>query len=227
MYDAEWAADQGKLWAALAAHPSFAGKNLPPVSDPELWQDIMKDGSIFGHRVVVFAATATKLSRARVMPFMRLQLRPLQKEKGNRIYRRFGSDRFIELTIPSIHDQSCQLFNSQRAQQVNRVITWLSESKHRFAARKWTAFYTRYYGLKQPEKTSAALKMRDSRPVPLDRVYLFAEEDEGSRYFQRYTRKKMLDWLLQLDMNRDQPALKLFSRIALGQLRNVSCGQCV
>lgn len=218
--------DLDTLWHALRNHPSLRGKTFPAKSDPIAWRDgLYNNFESDGDALVMLTATM-HASKSKHGPAMQLELHPLKREQGSRLLRRFGSDRFLEVRIPSI---DTWLAGEQGAEAL--VARWLASEPHMFMDRCWSAFFIR----ERSEKSETKDEKHGQEPKVIfnERVLFFAE---SGRYlanarptiFSRSnsiwptprtacSRTDMLNWLLNFNENLDKSYLKLFSRIALGQ----------
>lgn len=218
--------DLDTLWSTLRNHPSFKGKSFPVKSDPIAWRDGMYNNfESEGDALVMLTATmhATKSKHG---PAMQLELHPLKREQGSRLLRRFGSDRFLEVRIPSIETW---LGDEDDAEAL--VARWLANESHSFMDRYWSAFFVR----DRSEKSEIKDDKHGQEPKVIfnERVLFFAESGRqlpnarpkiftlaksmGPPARTACSRTDMLNWLLNFSQNDDKSYLKLFSRIALGQ----------
>lgn len=164
-------------------------------------------------------------------PLLHVSMRPLRLEQGCRLTRRFGADRFFEILTPSPTGAGAGTPPCMKEpKNASLVIDWLIKSKHEFVGRTWQAFFTRAGGARKPNREYRLEP--DAKPIFKERVNFFAEsgctfsnarpaslvpppDEPLSKRFQ-FKASQMLDWLLCIKDNQDQPFLKLFSRIQLG-----------
>ncbi|KAK1833678.1 RNA dependent RNA polymerase-domain-containing protein [Podospora conica] len=164
-------------------------------------------------------------------PLLHLSMRPLRLEQGCRLTRRFGADRFFEILTPSPTGAGTNVPPCMKdPKNSSLVIDWLMKTKHEFVGRTWQAFYTRSGGARKPNREYRLEP--DAKPIYKERVNFFAESghtfagprpaswvppaDEPLNKRCQFKASQMLDWLLCIKDNQDQPYLKLFSRIQLG-----------
>ncbi|KAI8627360.1 hypothetical protein F5Y19DRAFT_465852 [Xylariaceae sp. FL1651] len=221
--------EQNRLWERLRRLNSFQGKSFPEKSRPEAW-NAAKNGSFRSSDQVVLLTASLTLNTSKTGPLFKLRLHPLKLELPHRLDRRFGSDRFLEITIPSMYSQNMKKFSESA---LNKIHHWLVRGSHIIVARIWTSFYTKPV---LPKKThNDNLLKPEVVTVLQERVYLFAREGtdfvlptvaqsvsskhESSSSHTKMGRKQLLDWLLQIPQNKKQTFCKLFSRIALGLSR--------
>ncbi|EGR45650.1 uncharacterized protein TRIREDRAFT_67742, partial [Trichoderma reesei QM6a] len=221
--------DQTNLREIVSRHPLFHGKSLPPASDSAAWRTAMTD---FQTKVKTATLTAELVYNQDGGPLYSLRLQPLRLELGHRLARRFGADRFLEILIPSpssSSDEDPKVL--KEAKSLEKIVEWLTKSRHYFLGRSWKPFYVRgVKGKKIPATT---------RSTPQDRVYLFACDGNNFRSpsiadgippleealeIKRRTKMKLsglLKWAVAIDKERNsqQPIAKLFSRLALSLSR--------
>ncbi|KAI1799530.1 RNA dependent RNA polymerase-domain-containing protein [Daldinia bambusicola] len=227
-YDPSWT-DQGVLWARLRALPVFQGKTFPERTRPEAWTAALNDKFATIDQVVVLTASLTANPSKNGPPFF-LKLNPLKLDLPHRLSRRFGSDRFLELVIPSLNSQDVRNFGESALESIQR---WLIDGPHVLLGRVWTSFYLKTALPKKISNENAPGPQ--SKTIHQERIYLFAEDGNDFRrpargascspkgepvgMHTRMSRGELLNWLLQVPNNQTQPVLKLFSRIALGLSR--------
>ncbi|RYP56745.1 hypothetical protein DL769_009871 [Monosporascus sp. CRB-8-3] len=219
-YDESWT-DQTRLRSMLKNHPLLRDKNLPERTNTDTWNASLQDFTSRGQHVVLSASLET--SRTTTGPFFKVSLNPLKFELPHRLDRRFGSDRFLEILVPS---PSRNLSESS----ADYLIEWLVKHPHILLGRKWAPFFIRKADPKKRSKDDGFGP--EPKPEYVERVYLFAEDGNdfhqprGEEYppkgepvgsHSRLSRSGLLSWMLQPQQNGDQPYLKLFSRIALSR----------
>jgi len=167
-------------------------------------------------------------------PLYRLDMRPLKLDPGCRLTRRFGPDRFFEILIPSPTAYGAPYAKMEGASDL--IIDWITQGQHSLVGREWRAFYTQDSGYKKPTKEYRLGP--EPKAVQKDRVHFFAETghdfrrapnnncvfvdvDETVDHRTEFSVSQMLDWLLQVEKNTEQPHLKLFSRIQLGLTKTI------
>ncbi|KAI1376759.1 RNA dependent RNA polymerase-domain-containing protein [Hypoxylon crocopeplum] len=227
-YDPSWT-DQKTLWARLQALPVFQGKSFPERSRPEAWTAALNDKFTTTDQVVVLTCSLTA-NTSRTGPLFALRLSPLKLDLSHRLSRRFGSDRFLEVIIPSMGSQDVKNLGESTVESIQR---WLVNDSHVLLGRVWTSFFMKP---SLPKKINNSNTLGpQSKIIYQERIYLFAEdgndfhrpkaEDRWSPKGEpvgmhtKMGRGSLIDWLLQVPNNQKQPILKLFSRIALGLSR--------
>lgn len=221
--------DYDTLWASLKDTPSLRRHRFPAKSDPKAWRMCFEPHS--GDEAVILTATMHAV-KSRVGPFMGLELHPLKREQSSRLFREFGSERFLEIRIPSVESWHCE--DDDIAATAAR---WLADEHHEFLERSWSAFYVRDRQLKI--ETPGVGPAAEAKSVFYERVLFFAEDGRGLMgagmrsspspgstsigmptacppSMFACSRRTMLDWLLDWKKNGSQKYLKLFHRVALG-----------
>ncbi|KAL6867037.1 RNA dependent RNA polymerase domain-containing protein [Trichoderma novae-zelandiae] len=221
--------DQNSLRETISRHPLFHGKSLPPASDSVAWKTALGD---FQTKVKAATLSAELVYNQDGGPLYSLRLQPLGLEAGHRLARRFGADRFLEILIPSpssSSDEDPKVLKD--AKSIEKIVDWLTKSRHYFLGRSWKPFYVRSVKGKRISGTT--------RTTQQDRVYLFACDGNNFRSpsvadgippleeaLETRSRTKMklsglLRWAVGIDdeRNAQQPFTKLFSRLALSLSR--------
>lgn len=122
----------------------------------------------------------------------------------------------MELLIPSPDNYNLPRYLKKNDSFFEDLIQWLTSELHTFCGRQWRPFYTKNGGSREPIKNLAFGP--EQKKIYQNRVYFFAERGTGISDMPFHS---MLKWLLGLEQakNRQQPVLKLFQRIAIGEPR--------
>jgi len=218
--------NQVALRKRLATHRSFEGKVLPPPGEPNAWALAL--GPFQSADTAVCLKAELTYASDEGGPIYHARLMPLQLDRGNRLIRRFGADRFLEVTMPSpteMKDLPDALKNVPEFSE--QVIRWLTQDTHRLLDRDWASFYT-----SKPKRTAKSSK---GKTVSLERIYLFAVG--GDNFQTSHTRgsvppgdeallpgcrtnmklSTLLEWAVGIQHNATDQAAKLFTRIALSK----------
>lgn len=215
-------ADYPNIWRQLTQNKALQGKDLPPPSRAEAWN---RAGSDFDQVLLSGQLVFNERSSSPVFKFV---LEPLRVEYSHRLGRRFGFDRYLRILLPLPNEKvltgslGCDYATAQE-----QIINWITASTHTIAGREWEAFFINDHSARKrgPSKKGAS----NSRPSK--EVLLFAVD--GSDFLRRtrgvpskgeppnahkpMSAVDMLKWLIPFESNRQQPYLKLFSRIGLGE----------
>lgn len=213
-YDPSWAQSCHHLWAGLRKHPAFASRAFPEPPTERAWEAATQGFRLNNDAVVL--SGSIDFNPFKEGPLVRFRMNALRLEKGCRLNRRFGADRFLDILMPQLHGKDNPDILKKN---VDSFIHWLT-NKHSFLGRKWSAFYTMDGGKWKPVKDLWIGKEPTS--IFKERLHFFAEfgdnftKSESSDALPVESAADMLDWLLQFERNKKQPYLKLFSRIGLG-----------
>lgn len=158
-------------------------------------------------------------------PLFDFKLNPLRLESSYRLSRKYGGDRFCIITIPGLGPESLPAhLKPDHAAVRDRIITWLVDTEHYFLGRKWRVFYTR------PDSAKRRVKSHSTWNDAKYRIYFFAEDGVGFRQRDHrgeqdprqsshvhVTVAQLIEWFMPLNMNLNQPSLKLFTRLKQGK----------
>lgn len=210
-YDAFWS----KLSAVIKQHKAI----VPERSHAAAWCKARS-----GFNEVTLGGKMT-FTGSKDGPLLKFNLNPLRKERSYRIARKFGSDRFLILSFPIIRRKG--LPNELQKDFVDtrlRILQWLVREPHSLLGRTWRAFLVKP---SEQSKKARLKKSADAKDAGF-RVFMFATDGEnfhdlrhvGEVDFRRHKHKAMsvqtlLDWFMPVEKNRDESALKLFSRLNL------------
>lgn len=220
------------LWQWLKGIPALSGKSFPPKSDVSAWElSICTAKSLFKRALMV---ATLRLSDSAEGSLFNFQLHPLHVELSHRLGRRFGNDRFIEISIPVLEDprklpkKVAELMRLAGKAGRDRVIEWLHHGVHEFLGRTWGLFYIK----DGSRKKKGAVDDEDADLLTMKKMYFFAisgidfkkgekvaPKNESVDNHSEMTVEAMLNWLLSLSLqkNRKQSFLKFYSRISLGK----------
>lgn len=221
--------NQRNLRDTISKHQLFHDKSLPQSSDSAAWETAL---GTFQTKVKTVALSAELIyNQDPTGPLYNLRLHPLKLELGHRLARRFGADRFLEITFPppsASSDDKPKILEYDK-DSLKKIVDWLIRSCHYLLGRFWRPFFVRTV---KGKKASGA-----SKGAPPERLYLFAYDGDKFRIpntpdgipllkeaLEIKNRKKMklsdlLRWAINIDnqRNSEQPVTKLFSRLALSE----------
>lgn len=208
-YSSSWTA-QKNLRSALWKHDAFRGKAFPASVSIKAWEGSLDPASLLFDQHVVYSASLD-FTNIKAEP-LRLTLQSPKVEQSHRLGRQFGSDRFLELLVPSPDNSNLPQYLKKDESFFEDLIQWLTGAPHAFCGRHWRPFYTKDGGAREPVKDLSF--GQEKKKVYQNRVYFFAEHGTGLSHVPLHL---MLHWLLDFKQaeNRRQPVLKLFQRIAI------------
>ncbi|KAL8691947.1 MAG: hypothetical protein Q9218_002929 [Villophora microphyllina] len=215
--------DYESLWSVLSTKARQHGVAVPERSSLAAWKQSEQE-----FRGVVLAGSLifTDQPGDQIFDF---KLNPLSIDRSHRLSRKFGSDRFFVLGIPSIEPKNLPSHLRSDPDARKAIIDWIISSEHTFLGRKWRAFYA-----KPETRGKPGLNSRAALHSLKYRVYFFAEsgydfqsgvvsgekDPRKSRHLPM-TRNNMIEWLMPFKENKEQRALKFFARLAIGVSRTI------
>ena len=220
-----------KLWTALTcAVAKINDKPLPERSSLVAWDralDNWEDVAIAGK---------LKFLDHRDGPVFEFCLRPLKVESSYRLARKYGHDRFCTMLGPSLNRDSFPSYLKQSHITARKtILKWLVETEHTFLRRTWRALFVKSEATRKAQKGT-----RNDHNDARYRITLFAEDGVDFRHGDArgeidtrrpthscFTIEQVLEWFMSSSMNSDQLALKLFSRLAMGQSRASHPTSCI
>ncbi|VUC25396.1 unnamed protein product [Clonostachys rosea] len=226
--------DQKKLRAQLATRSElFRGKGLPPQSNDAVWAASLQDFRS-GTKVVVLSIELTEAGKPSE-PFYNAKLDPLHFRLGHRLDRRWGSDRLLEVTIPTLAPSKSSGLEADRDRARSKtIIRWLCGQAHYFLGRLWAPFFTRptkkpIKDVREPEKSGDQY---------LEQIYFFAidgnnfapsipnfappqHEAEMLQERTKMSLSELFEWSISGSKSGAQKVPKLFSRLALNLSRTI------
>ncbi|KUJ08214.1 uncharacterized protein LY89DRAFT_338204 [Mollisia scopiformis] len=222
--------DYQTLWAFLKSLPPLRGKSFPERCSDEIWACALKDYEK-GFYSVSFSGSLS-FNTTSLDPMFQLRLDPLKFEYSHRLGRKFGHDRFLELSIPQLTGRHIpkavqRLADSlEVGQWKSKVFDWLVDSRHPLLGRKWQPFFT-----KPKDRTSKRREATTSEAIY--RVFFFAVDGfqfvnntalmsnpDYSLGHPSMSIRRLLDHVRPTRANIHQTYLKLFNRTTLAVSRN-------
>ncbi|PGH36658.1 hypothetical protein GX50_00520 [[Emmonsia] crescens] len=179
--------------------------------------------------------------------YFKLALNPLKFMRSHRFCRRFGSDRFLEVTYPILTEPPAHLVRKEDLAEkeilLEAISRWMVTSEHHLVGRVWRGLYLEDI---QNKPKKFAKKDRDEIQVGMgatenphkQKAYLFATDGidfrkarhpldippQGQTSGQRTSMSidALINWHMPIAENNHQPDLKLFQRLHLGLSRTLS-----
>ncbi|KAF7865345.1 hypothetical protein EAF04_006322 [Stromatinia cepivora] len=217
-----------KLWNMLKSLPILQDKKFPERCAPKVWDTATK-GYIRGFNGIVFTA-ALRENKTESGPLLSFQLQPMKLDLSNRLERRFGSDRFLELAVPDLGSRKRGSTTSKvDPNACDALKSWLVNGDHQLLGRTYKAFFVT--SGKRKRKSSLKSDAEEESSATPFRAFLFATDGngfvKGSRARDpaphvrvRMTVEELLNCIRPTAENDYQPYMKLFARTALVISRN-------
>ncbi|EDN02758.1 predicted protein [Histoplasma mississippiense (nom. inval.)] len=215
---------------------------------PEPWDmavDQYKDRKLTGD-VVTLSCELTWCSQ-KEPGYFKLNLKPLKLMRGYRFCRRFGSDRFLELTYPILTEPPAHLVRKGNAVEkdilIDAISRWMATSEHHLVGRVWKVLY-----LEDIQNKQKKAKKYDSGEIRAgvsaieiphkQKAYFFATDGidfrkagdpldipphvETSGQRTSMSIDALIDWHMPRAKNSHQSDMKLFQRLHLGLSRTLA-----
>ncbi|KAL2213184.1 hypothetical protein CC79DRAFT_8009 [Sarocladium strictum] len=221
--------DQSLLRQSLRNNEAFKNKAFPPMNDDKAWKLALDSGQE-KDRAVIYSIEFSYCKEPR-KPLYRVKLRSLTLGTSNRIIRRFGADRNLELIIPSPFSHPPPLVSGHEEQARLQIMRWLASQNHRFLGRSWTSVLISV-DQKKTKVMDSFTQEQTVKQSDFCRVRLFATH--GDDFYKGrnipspeaaltpYDRQSIslanfFEWAIGVNApgNRKKTALKQFARLAL------------
>ncbi|KAJ5317803.1 hypothetical protein PENANT_c004G02203 [Penicillium antarcticum] len=214
---------QDEFWAWVSGHSQRGNRPLPEKSSSRAWDAAVGDFKTKKLSEVVVLSGDMEWCEESEPGIFKLTLNPLKSEKTCRFHRRFGSDRFLSVTVPApTRPPAHQRRASYPSVLRESIAAWLTRNDHQCLGRTWRAFYVEEVKTKKKSKSE-----------PKFRVELFAVDgedfDRGCQLppqiapprqpSDKHTRMgvdALLEWHMPKAANDNQTNCKLFQRLSLG-----------
>ncbi|CAI7604766.1 unnamed protein product [Penicillium glandicola] len=207
---------QDDFWSWVGGLGRRYGHPLPERSPRRAWDAAVGDFKSDKHSEVVVLSGDLDWCEPGIF---KLRLNPLKLERTCRFHRRFGSDRFLTITVPAadrhpIHHNEPVLRES--------IASWLTRNDHRCLGRTWRAFYV------EEVKTKGKAKGEPRFQVELIAIDgndfdhghqlppVVAPPRQQSDNYTPMSVDALLEWHMPKIANANQSNCKLFQRISLG-----------
>lgn len=224
--------DYNALWQFLKDLPQLRGKPLPEKCAPKVWASSLEKWSVGNFEGVVMSASL-KFASSKTGPFFKVQLKPLAMALTHRFGRRFGNDRFLEMTLPNLTKFRPPGSTEDDLEMRRKEIShWIRGYGHQFMGIEWRAFGLKDARSKKINNIELKKASDDAENNATHQGFFFAVDGTGfqtgptppgtnddPKHHTKFTIKGLLHWLIpfHLEKNQKQPYLKLFSRISLGK----------
>ncbi|PLB45957.1 putative RNA-directed RNA polymerase [Aspergillus steynii IBT 23096] len=209
------------FWNWIETHNQRGDKPLPEKSPSKAWDAAVGDFTTDKHSEDVALTGDLEWCSDSEPGILNLTLNPLRTERTCRFHRRFGSDRFLSLTVPAPARPPRRLRMPAHPSLLREsMVMWLQQNSHQCLGRTWKAFYL--------EEVKSKRKMAEPRfrveffaidGVDFDHTPLsppIAPREQGSANRTEMNLDTLLEWHMPFEANRGQTNCKLFQRLSLG-----------
>jgi hypothetical protein len=214
---------QDKFWEWIKGHNQRKNQPVPEKSSPQAWEAAVDNFKCKKQSGGVVLSGQMDWCNENESGIFKLKLNPLRTERSCRFHRRFGSDRFMTITMPALDRPPNHWRNTSHPSALRECTAkWLTRHDHHCLGRTWRAFYV------EEAKTKRKVKSE-----PLFRIEFFAVAGQDFAHFCRLapalspprlqgekptpmTVNALLEWHMPKAANANQHNCKLFQRISLG-----------
>jgi hypothetical protein len=238
--------DYAKIWKIFARLAKGHSTALPDRGSAEAWTSATGTFQDQSQSKAVILSGKLRWSESAARDLFDLQLNPLKLAESCRFHRKYGSDRFMVLTLPPpSFKQSLQ--RQSKEDEVTfpqRVTDWLLNTSHQIAGRIWKAYYVEFVGQDKRKRRNRLCYLDDNDRSDLKKaekeqstykVYLFAVDgiDFSTLGFRstintsssviRYPVQieQFLSWHIPVAENLDSTDCKAFQRFRLGLTQTI------
>ncbi|KAF9248249.1 hypothetical protein DTO013E5_5246 [Penicillium roqueforti] len=213
---------QDDFWSWVAGLGRRYGHPLPEKSPRRAWDAAVGDFKSDKHSEVVILSGDLDWCDDTESGIFKLRLNPLKPERTCRFHRRFGSDRFLTLTIPAAdRPPSHQKQPAYPSVLRESIATWLTRNDHHCLGRTWRAFYVEEIKTKRKVKAEPRFRVEFFAIDGEDFVHglrlpMVAPPRQQSDNYTPMSVDALLEWHMPKTANANQSNCKLFQRISLG-----------
>lgn len=207
----------------IATHTQRNGKLLPEWSNRQAWNAATGDFKSDKHSEVVVFSGELDWCEPNQPGILKLRLNPLKTEKTCRFHRRFGSDRFLTLTMPAPTMPPGHLpLPSQPSLLRESLASWLTQNVHRCMGRTWRPYFVEEAKSKRKTKWEPRFKVEFFAIDGEDFYHTYhippriAPPRQESENRTPMTVEILMDWHMPAEANMSQSNCKLFQRISIG-----------
>ncbi|KAJ5602769.1 RNA-dependent RNA polymerase eukaryotic-type [Penicillium hordei] len=214
---------QDDFWSWVGGLSRRYGHPLPERSPRRAWDAAVGDFKSDKHSEVVVLSGELDWCNESEPGIFKLRLNPLKPEWTCRFHRRFGSDRFLTLTIPAA-DQPPTHQKQPSYPSVLResIASWLTRNYHHCLGRTWRAFYVEEVKTKRTAKGEPRFRVEffaidgDDFDHGYQLPPVVAPPQQQSGNYTPMSVRALLEWHMPKAANANQSNCKLFQRISLG-----------
>lgn len=214
--------DHDRFWAWVQGHSQRGDRLVPEKSPRRAWDAAVGDFKTGRHSEFVAMIGDLDWCAKNEPGIFKLRLNPLRLERTCRFHRRFGSDRFLTLTIPAPARPPDHLrFDDQAPVLRESIAAWLTRNDHYCLGRVWRAFFVEEVKSKKKIKAYPRFRVEFFAVDGVDFLHRsiqtsIAPPHQASDKHTPMSVEDLLEWHMPTAANRNQSDCKLFQRISLG-----------
>jgi hypothetical protein len=169
--------DYAKIWKIFVRLAKGRSAALPDKGSAEAWTSATGTFQDQSQSKVVILSGKLRWSESAAPDLFDLQLNPLKLAESCRFHRKYGSDRFMVLTLPPFNQSLQKQSKEDEATFPQRVTDWLLNTSHQIAGRVWKAYYVEFVRQDKRRRRNRLCYLDDN-----DRSDLTKKEKEQSTY---------------------------------------------
>ncbi|KAJ5113942.1 hypothetical protein N7456_002476 [Penicillium angulare] len=224
--------EYAEFWSSIETHSQREHRAIPEKPSRRAWDAATGDFKTERHSEVIFFTGEMSWAPMHEGIFS-LKLHPPKTEKTCRFHRRFGSDRFLSLTIPDLsrppEDLGCPSHPSFVRESIS---AWLTRNDHLCLGRRWRPFFIEEVKSKSKEKKEPKFRIDFFAVDGIDfsrslsttsistsmsmSMSLVSPPGQNSESHTPMSVDDLLEWHMPSAHNADQKNCKLFQRLSLG-----------
>ncbi|KAJ5664860.1 uncharacterized protein N7477_007308 [Penicillium maclennaniae] len=213
--------DHDKFWTWVQNHHLRGDRPSPEKSPRGVWEAAVDGFKTGKHSEVVVMTGELDWCVKNEPGIFKLRLNPLKSERTCRFHRRFGSDRFLTITIPAAARPPVHLrFEEQPSVLRQSIAAWLTRNDHHCLGRTWRAFFMEEVKSKKKVKAEPRFRVEFFAVDGVDflgkSLASLAPPNQASEKHTPMSLEDLLEWHMPAAANRNQKNCKLFQRISLG-----------
>ncbi|KKK26701.1 hypothetical protein ARAM_001451 [Aspergillus rambellii] len=213
-----------KFWKWIEGHNQRYGKSIPEKPSRKAWDAASGTFKTSKHSEVVVLTGDLDWCSESEKGILKMKLNPLKTERSCRFHRRFGSDRFLSLTIPAPSRPPNYLrLPDHPALLRESIALWLTRNVHRFLGRMWKPFFVEDAKSKTKTKAEPRFRVNFFAIDGIDFSHQFHTSNrlvppthETAESHTRMTLESLVKWHMSPTANVEQTNLKLFQRMSIG-----------
>ncbi|RAL12750.1 uncharacterized protein BO97DRAFT_477741 [Aspergillus homomorphus CBS 101889] len=211
-------------WHWIASHNQRNGKPLPEKPTRKAWEAATGDFKTDKHSEVVVLTGDMEWCTESENGVLKLSFHPLKTERTCRFHRRFGSDRFLSLTMPAPARPPPHLrVASQSTTDLQEILAlWLTHNVHRCLGREWRPFFVEEVKSKRKVKSEPRFRVDFFAVDGIDFDHSVSipaslpSPNQNSTNRTKMSVDDLIEWHMPWKANIGQSNCKLFQRLSLG-----------
>jgi hypothetical protein len=210
------------FWDWIKGHNQRNERPLPEKPTTKAWDAAVGSFKTDKHSEVTVLTGDLEWCNDSERGILKLILNPLKTERTCRFHRRFGSDRFLSLTMPApTRPPGHFRLTSNPSLLRESIALWLTQFAHRCLGRTWKPFFVEEVKTKRKVKAEPRFRVDFFAIDGVDfdkslHAPLIASPKQSSENHTAMNLESLIEWHMSRDENIKQSNCKLFQRLSLG-----------